>query len=68
MLYMAQLQEKIRIEQAAKEELGLSYESALNKGADGFNLEAATLSESPLVKEISLMVAQQLTRQSLNDP
>ena len=68
MLYMAQLQEKIRIEQMAKEKLGIQYENSLNKGAEEFNAEAAELSESPLVKEISLIVAQTLQRQSMSDP
>lgn len=56
-LYMAQLQEKIRIEVAAREDLAQTYETSLNKGAGQLNEETRTLSENPLVKEISLIVA-----------
>ena len=56
-LYMAQLQEKIRIEVAAKEELAKTYESSLNKGVTSLNEETKNLAENPLVKEISLLVA-----------
>jgi hypothetical protein len=31
-IYMAQLQEKIRVEVAAREDLAQSYENSLNKG------------------------------------
>lgn len=67
-LYMAQLQEKIRIEVAAREELAMTYEKSLNKGVGQLNEETKTLAENPLVKEISLIVAQELVRKSQADP
>lgn len=63
-LYMAQLQEKIRIEVAAREDLALTYEQSLNKGVGQLNEETRTLADNPLVKEISLIVAQELVRKS----
>jgi len=56
-LYMAQLQEKIRIEISAREDLTKTYETSLNKGAFQLNEETKSLSENPLVREISLIVA-----------
>ena len=57
---MAQLQEKIRIEVQAKEELTKTYEYSLNKGVHGLNEETRNLQDNPLVREISLIVAQEL--------
>ena len=57
---MAQLQEKIRIEVAAKEELAKTYEGSLNKGVGSLNDETKTLQQNPLVQEISLIVARTL--------
>ena len=54
---MAQLQEKISIEVAAKEELAKTYELSLNKGVDQLNEETKQLADNPLVKEISIIVA-----------
>ena len=56
-IYMAQLQEKIRIEVAAREELAQTYETSLNKGVGQLNEETKILQDNPLVKEISLIVA-----------
>jgi uncharacterized protein YqeY len=67
-VYMAQLQEKIRIEIAAREELTKTYEASLNKGVVQLNEETRTLAENPLVKEISLIVAQELLNKSKQDP
>ncbi len=55
---MAQLQEKIRIEVAAKEELAKTYEGSLNKGVGSLNDETKQLQQNPLVQEISLIVAR----------
>jgi hypothetical protein len=67
-VYMAQLQEKIRIEVAAREELARTYENSLNRGVVQLNEETRTLAENPLVKEISLLVAQELINKSRSDP
>ena len=61
---MAQLQEKIRIEVGAREELAMTYEQSLNKGVGQLNEETRVLADNPLVKEISLIVAQELVRKS----
>ncbi|CDW80263.1 UNKNOWN [Stylonychia lemnae] len=63
-IYMVQLQEKIRIEVAAREELAITYEQSLNKGVGQLNNETAVLAENPLIKEISLIVAQELINKS----
>jgi hypothetical protein len=65
---MAQLQEKIRIEVAAREELTRTYENSLNRGVVQLNEETRNLAENPLVKEISLLVAQELINKSRSDP
>lgn len=67
-LYMAQLQEKIRIEVIAREELAKTYEASLNRGVVQLNEETKSLAENPLVKEISLFVAQELLSKSKQDP
>ena len=67
-VYMAQLQEKIRIEVAAREELTRTYENSLNRGVVQLNEETRNLAENPLVKEISLLVAQELINKSRSDP
>ena len=56
-IYMAQLEEKIRIEVRAKEELTKTYEASLNRGAGQLNEETRLLAENPLVREVSLIVA-----------
>ena len=67
-VYMAQLQEKIRIEVQAREELTRTYEQSLNKGVVQLNAETRSLADNPLVKEISLMVAQEILNKSRSDP
>ena len=64
---MAQLQEKIRIEVQAREELTKTYEMSLNRGVVQLNQETRSLAENPLVQEISLLVAQELINKSKND-
>lgn len=46
---MAQLQDKIRVEVAAREELAKTYESSLNKGVGELNNETRVLAENPLI-------------------
>jgi hypothetical protein len=67
-VYMAQLQEKIRVEVQAREDLARTYESSLNRGVVQLNEETRQLAENPLVKEISLLVAQELLNKSKQDP
>ena len=67
-VYMAQLQEKIRIEVLAREELARTYEVSLNKGVVQLNEETRSLADNPLIKEISLLVAQELLNKSKQDP
>lgn len=42
-LYMAQLQEKIKVEVIAKEKLAQTYELSLNRGVEHLNEETKTL-------------------------
>jgi len=67
-VYMAQLQEKIRVEVQAREDLARTYESSLNRGVVQLNEETRQLAENPFVKEISLLVAQELLNKSKQDP
>ena len=67
-IYMAQLQEKIRVEVQAREELARTYESSLNRGTAQLNEETRQLAENPLVREISLIVAKELMNKSKQDP
>jgi len=48
--------------------LAKTYEQSLNKGVSQLNEETKNLAENPLVKEISLIVAQELVRKSQADP
>lgn len=64
LLYMAQLEEKIKIEQDARESLTQTYESSLNQGVSRLNTETQVLAENPLVREISLIVARELMKKS----
>lgn len=67
LLYMAQLEEKIKIEVAAREELAKTYECSLNQGVQKLNTETSFLAENPLIKEISLVVAKELLAKSKDD-
>lgn len=64
LLYMAQLEEKIKVEQEAREELTQTYEASLNQGVSRLNTETQVLAENPLVREISLIVARELMKKS----
>lgn len=64
MLYMAQLEDKIKVEQEAREQLTRTYEASLNHGVTKLNNETQVLAENPLVREISLIVARELMKQS----
>lgn len=66
LLYMAQLEEKIKVEQEAREQLTVTYEASLNQGVNKLNTETQVLAENPLVKEISLLVARELMRNGQN--
>ena len=46
----------------------MTYEQSLNKGVGQLNEETKGLADNPLVKEISLIVAQELVRKSQMDP
>lgn len=58
MLYMAQLEDKIKTEVQAREKLTQTYEQSLNRGAQKLNQETELLAQNPLVHEISLIVAK----------
>jgi hypothetical protein len=62
LLYMAQLEEKIKMEQQAREKLTVTYEESLNQGVTKLNSETNLLAEDPLVREISLIVAKELMK------
>lgn len=57
-----QLEEKIRIEVIGREQITKQYELAINSGGEKLNNETTNLSDSPLVREISLLVAAELLR------
>jgi hypothetical protein len=54
---MAQLEDKISSEQDSQKTLAQQYEQSLNQGVNKFSSETQQLAESPLVREISLLVA-----------
>lgn len=64
LLYMAQLEDKIKVEQEAREQLTRTYETSLNSGVSKLNTETQVLAENPLVREISLIVARELMKNS----
>lgn len=68
MLYMAQLEDKIKSEVQAREDLTQTYEGSLNRGMKTFNHETNLLADNPLVREISLVVARQLLSKRKEDP
>jgi len=68
MLYMAQLEDKIKTEVQAREQLSLTYENSLNRGVNVLNKETNLLADNPLIQEISIVVAKQLLSKSKEDP
>ena len=68
MLYLRQLEGKIKTEVQAREQLTYAYESSLNKGVQKVNRETQMLADNPLVNEISLVVAKHLLTASKQDP
>ena len=68
MLYLRQLEGKLKTEVQAREQLTVAYESSLNKGVQKVNRETQLLADNPLVNEISLVVAKQLLTASKQDP
>lgn len=63
-IYVAQLQERIHVEMTAKEDLTKTYEGSINQGVGRFNDETKQLAENPLIKEISLIIAEQIQRKT----
>ena len=68
MLYMAQMEDKIKSEVKARESLSVTYEQSINRGVSKLNYETEVLAENPLVQEISLVVAKQLLSKAKEDP
>lgn len=58
MLYMAQMEDKIKSEVKAREMLSVTYEQSMNRGVSKLNNETAMLADNPLIQEISLIVAK----------
>jgi len=58
MLYMAQLEDKIKSEVQAREQLTVTYEKSLNRGVTVLNKETTLLADNPLIQEISIVVAK----------
>jgi hypothetical protein len=58
MLYMAQMEDKIKSEVKAREMLGVTYEQSMNRGVSKLSNETTILAENPLIQEISLIVAK----------
>ena len=52
LLYMAQLEDKIKMEQDAREVLTHTYDASLNTGFNRLNVETHTLSQNPLIHEV----------------
>lgn len=52
MLYMAQLEDKIKIEQEAREKLAIAYDASLSTGFSRLNLETQVLQTNPLIGEV----------------
>ena len=50
--YMAQLEDKIKMEQDAREKLSLVYDRSLNTGFDKLNEETRELQQNPLLQEV----------------
>jgi hypothetical protein len=67
MKYVEQWEERIRYEVVAREQLTKIYERSLNIGADKLNNETVNMSDSPLVREISLLVAKELLKAGQNN-
>lgn len=49
MLYMAQMEDKIKSEVKAREMLSVTYEQSLNRGVNKLNYETEILADNPLV-------------------
>jgi hypothetical protein len=67
MKYVEQWEERIRQEVVAREQLTKIYERSLNTGAEKLNNETMNMAESPLVREISLLVAKELLKAGQNN-
>ena len=65
MLYMGQLENKIKEEVREREKLTMAYENSLTKGASQLNSETALLADNALVQEISLVVTKHLMQKGV---
>jgi len=52
MLYMAQLEDKIKIEQEARQKLAEAYDASLSNGFSRLNIETQVLQANPLIGEV----------------
>ena len=52
LVYMQQLEDKIKMEQDARERLTVTYDQSLNSGFNKLNVETQVLSANPLVHEV----------------
>ena len=68
MIYMGQLEQSIKKEVSAREQLTVTYENSMNKGMNVLQTETNLLADNPLVHEISLVVAKELLTKSKQDP
>jgi len=62
------LEDKIKSEVQAREQLTITYETSLNRGVNVLNNETHLLADNPLIHEISIVVAKQLLSKSKEDP
>ena len=53
MLYVAELEDKIKQEQEAREKLALMYDTSLTTGYTRLQSETANLSQNPLIHEVT---------------
>ena len=67
LLRMADLEDKVQQERESREALTRQYEASLNQGVHRLNDETAILADNPLIKEISLVIANQLQKQGGGD-
>lgn len=52
LLYMSQLEDKIKVEQEARQKLAEAYDNSLNNGFSRLNLETQVLQANPLINEV----------------
>ena len=59
MLYVAELEDKIRQEREARERLALMYDQSLTTGYTRLQSETANLSQNPLIHEVTVPYCDQ---------